>query len=356
MLLVALAAGPATVERQVNDTTATLGGAMADGFVVLDDDLQLSAWSLAGEQSPAPTLSIRSTVKPTAAFDLVGALSKSDSFDDIHIVTQIGFGTVEAHIWGEVSGEAMRSGRDAVISAGGACMIERFGFGAETLHVRRNGIGPVFEGLFTDAEDLLAAKAGPASIAYTSTPFRGLDVLLHAFEGTRERVPEARLEVFSSLEVYQVDAADDPCAELYADCRSAPGVRYRGSVPQPELAPALRGASHLAYPNTFPETSCISVLEALAAGLCVVTSRLGALPETCMGWGELVPPAGEGVEGLLEFSGAFAGALVAELERRAQDPEAFARERMQQVEEVNQNCVWSRRAEEWEEVLSGASA
>jgi glycolate oxidase FAD binding subunit len=125
MLLIALAAGPATVERQVNDTTATLGGAMADGFVVLDDDLQLAAWSLVGDQSPAPILSIRSTVKPTAAFDLVGTLSKSDSFDDIHIVAQIGFGTVEAHFRGDVSGEVVQSARDAVISADGACMIER---------------------------------------------------------------------------------------------------------------------------------------------------------------------------------------------------------------------------------------
>ena len=125
MLLVALAAGPATVGRQVNDTTATLGGAMADGFVVLDDDLQFAAWSLAGEQSPAPALSIRSTVKPTAAFALVGALAKSDNFDDIHIVAQIGFGTVEGHFRGDVSGEVVRSVRDAVISAGCACMIER---------------------------------------------------------------------------------------------------------------------------------------------------------------------------------------------------------------------------------------
>jgi glycolate oxidase FAD binding subunit len=125
MLLVALAAGPATVERQVNDTTATLGGAMADGFVALDDDLQLAAWSLAGPQSPAPALSIRSTLKPTAALSLVGALAKSDNFDDTHIVAQIGFGTVEAHFRGDVSGEVIRSVQDAVIETGGACMIER---------------------------------------------------------------------------------------------------------------------------------------------------------------------------------------------------------------------------------------
>src|SRR5205085_11659760 len=69
---------------------------------------------------------------------------------------------------------------------------------------------------------------------------------------------------------------------------------YRGSVPQTELAKSLRRASVLAYPNTFAETGCIAAMEALAAGLLVVSSDLGALPETCEGWGRLVPPIGNG--------------------------------------------------------------
>ena len=125
ILLIALADGPATVERQVNDTVATLGSVMADGFVVLEDDAQDGVWSLAGEQSPAPDFSVRTTVKPTAAFDLANALSNSVISDDVHVVAQIGFGTVEAHFRGDVSAELVRSVTGIISSADGACMIER---------------------------------------------------------------------------------------------------------------------------------------------------------------------------------------------------------------------------------------
>ena len=127
VLLTALAAGPATVERQVSDITATLGAAMADGFVVLDGDDQLGSWRLAGTPEPTPSLSIRSTQKPTAALELVDALSGAIGPEDIHVVGQVGFGTVEAYWNSEVSAVPglIESSKNAVQSAGGILKIER---------------------------------------------------------------------------------------------------------------------------------------------------------------------------------------------------------------------------------------
>ena len=154
-----------------------------------------------------------------------------------------------------------------------------------------NAIAPAFGSLFGTDESVLDAKPGPPTLIYTSTPFRGLDVLLDAFPLIRSRLPEARLLVHSSLGVYQVAEADDGYREIYDRCRTLAGVEYRGAVSQPALAEALKGAHCFAYPSTFAETFCTSALEAMAAGCLAVVGDLGALAETTRGLAELVAVA-----------------------------------------------------------------
>jgi len=127
-------------------------------------------------------------------------------------------------------------------------------------------------------------------VCYTSTPWRGLDVLLDSWE---ELNPEnCELHVFSSTKIYGKDfssSQESVYEQLYERARSLPGVTYRGSIENKDLLKELPSFHVLAYPCTFEETSCISVIEALSAGLRVVTSNLGALPETTEGWARMYP-------------------------------------------------------------------
>jgi glycosyltransferase involved in cell wall biosynthesis len=118
-------------------------------------------------------------------------------------------------------------------------------------------------------------------LAYCSTPFRGLEELLDLFPEIRRQVPDAELHVFSDMKIYQYTDEKDQerCGHIYAKLEQ-PGVVNHGSVGQQQLAHELTKCKILAYPNKFPETSCIAAMEAQAAGCVVVTSDLGALPET----------------------------------------------------------------------------
>src|SRR5262249_10114681 len=156
---------------------------------------------------------------------------------------------------------------------------------AERIDVLLNAVSPAFEKLFRDVEELRLAKSAALRLAYTSAPFRGLPILLECFPELHRRHPNCHLHVFSSMQVYNEVGSQDKLQPLYSWCRATLGATYHGSVSQAQLAVEMRGVSILAYPNTFEETSCIAVLEALAAGALVVTSDLGALPETCAGFG-----------------------------------------------------------------------
>lgn len=141
--------------------------------------------------------------------------------------------------------------------------------------------------------DIKQRQPGPRSkvkLCYVSTPWRGLDVLLHAWELTNTQ--DCELHVFSSTKIYGKDFAinnENKYQDLYDKCQNLEGVVYRGSIPNEELRDELPTFDILAYPNTFEETSCISVIEALSAGLRVVCPNLGALPETTEGWARMYP-------------------------------------------------------------------
>ncbi len=219
--------------------------------------------------------------------------------------------------------------------------------------VMRNGIGFPFQNMFADGGSILGTKTYPPVLVYSSTPFRGLSILLDSFPRIRAAIGGVRLKVFSSLKVYGVSQEQDEAAfgALYQRCRETEGVEYLGSVTQPQLAREMRGASMLSYPNMFPETSCITVMEAMASGCRVVTSALGALPETAGEFGRLValrPTLGEFLD---DFVGQTVKAL-REQETKRDESEAFLR---RQVEFVNQTMTWDVRAREWARWLEGLS-
>jgi 2-polyprenyl-3-methyl-5-hydroxy-6-metoxy-1,4-benzoquinol methylase len=120
----------------------------------------------------------------------------------------------------------------------------------------------------------------PGKCVYSSTPFRGLDILLEVWPKIKDRVPHAELYIFSSMKVYGAAYDDSRYTSLYNTAKKLPGVHYFGSVKQDVLAKHYLEAELLTYPNTFEETACITAMEAQAAGTPIITSDKAALTET----------------------------------------------------------------------------
>jgi glycosyltransferase involved in cell wall biosynthesis len=186
-------------------------------------------------------------------------------------------------------------------------------------------------------------RGDPPVLAYTSTPFRGLDMLLQAFPAILELVPGARLRVYSGMSLYRVRPENDPHAALYEACRALPGAEYVGPVSQSELARALVEVDVHAYPCTFAETACIAAMEAMASGAMIVTTNLGALAETTGGFGHLMDFRGKHGGFALEY----AAFMVGILNEAMRAPEPAAAKLVRQRRYARENYSWERRARQW---------
>ena len=137
--------------------------------------------------------------------------------------------------------------------------------------VIQNGIVPI---------PLVEKPNDKINLIYHTTPHRGLDILLSVYDPLVKKHPELHLNVFSSFAAYGWEHKDEPFEVLFDFCRKHPNITYHGFQPNEVVRECLQESHIFAYPSTWPETSCISAIEAMSAGVLPVTSDFGALPET----------------------------------------------------------------------------
>ena len=75
---------------------------------------------------------------------------------------------------------------------------------------------------------------------------------------------------------------------IFNECKNTKNVNYLGFLNNKEIIELLKKMHIYAFPSIWPETSCISAIESMAAGCEVVTTNLGALYETCTPFGTFV--------------------------------------------------------------------
>ena len=164
-----------------------------------------------------------------------------------------------------------------------------------------NGISPLIK------LDELKFIEKEKTMIYYSTPFRGLIVAYHLFQQVKKHIPDIKLKVFScfSREIEKNKTEYMPITDInevnhtemdryyhqiYQLLIDDPNIDFYGSVPQSVLFNHIKSSMVLFYPNTYAETCCTSILEAIAYRCNVISYELGAIPETSNGFANLYNP------------------------------------------------------------------
>jgi glycosyltransferase involved in cell wall biosynthesis len=168
-----------------------------------------------------------------------------------------------------------------------AAQVDRFVVPSEAALGRLGQLGAPVEGARTSvvphvvrefAEGPRFDPGGPALVVGRLAVEKGVDVAIDACRAAGRPL---------------IVAGDGPERERLQERARGADVRFMGRVSRERLAELRASASVAVVPSRSAETFGLAAAEALAAGLPVIASRIGALPELVDG-AQLVPPGDAG--------------------------------------------------------------
>jgi glycosyltransferase involved in cell wall biosynthesis len=213
--------------------------------------------------------------------------------------------------------------------------------------VIRNAMNPRFADLFGPDEPILAAKTKPPVLIYSGVTPRGSFHLPAVLDALRPRRADFSMEIFCDC-----TPSRDPKANVdyIGWMKSLPNVAHVGMVGQTELAQRMKRGALLVSPNPWPETSCIALIEAMAAGLCAITTNRAVLPETGEGFAQHIEI--EDPDHPLRFDmpmpyEKFAAAIDRTMSHWLNEPEEVERALRKQIDHFRARYQWAQRVKPW---------
>ena len=185
------------------------------------------------------------------------------------------------------------------------------------------------------------------SLIYTSTPHRGLDILVNVFEKLCEEYDNLELKVHSSYNIYAMKESQENYEKtpLYQRMEKHPSIKNIGYVSGEELKKSLASSHIFSYPSTYRETFCLALLEAMSAELLCVHSNYACLPETASNWTMMYPYHEDKADHSFIFYKHLKRAIDSVNDRKVQ------RQLKYQSKYVNYFYNWETRTQEWIDLL-----
>ena len=125
-----------------------------------------------------------------------------------------------------------------------------------------------------------AKSTDQVRLIYTSTPQRGLALLIPVFVELAKTKKNIHLDVFSSFSIYGWDQADDQFKELFEICKTHPQITYHGYASNDAVREAQQQAHIFAYPSIWQECNSRALIESMSAGALCLHPNLAGLSDT----------------------------------------------------------------------------
>lgn len=116
-------------------------------------------------------------------------------------------------------------------------------------------------------------------IIHTSSPQRGLDVLLNSLKYVDD---DFELNIFNEI----IPELENE-ASIYYQLSKDERVNFYGKTPKKIIRKYLNNSHIYAYPTTYRETFCISLTEALSSNCLSIFPDFGVMPEVSSGYGQM---------------------------------------------------------------------
>lgn len=109
---------------------------------------------------------------------------------------------------------------------------------------------------------------------------RGADMLIESFAKIKDKD--------ISMVYHSGPCVCEKCMDFRDKYSYDKRITIVGYTPKQEYIDNILSSDVMAYPCTFQETACIMAMEAMSGGLYIITTDLGALPDTTMGYAKII--------------------------------------------------------------------
>lgn len=157
---------------------------------------------------------------------------------------------------------------------------QKFNISEKNCAVVRNAIVPIEPHKKPGTEKI--------KLIYTSDTVRGADVAIIAMDYL-SHLENIELHIYGEVDKDDPEWRIPEQQEIKSMAKMDERIFVHGMKDHNKVIEALKNSHIYVYPAKWMETSCVSLIEALAAGCYAITSNIGALSETGLGFNKTYP-------------------------------------------------------------------